>query len=113
MYKCFRVIRKRRRQVAVLDEEMEGLATGEAVNRAEREETDRLQRKLADMIRGEREALGEPCQTLLKKRDEGGLTYGQLAETLRIPVGTVMSRLARCMESLRKRLEKRRKGGEI
>jgi len=113
VYKCFRVIRKRRRQVVSLHEDMEMLASGEALDRAERQESQRRQEELAAVIRVERDALGDPCQTLLKKRDEEGLTYGQLAETLRIPVGTVMSRLARCMEALRKRLEKRRKGGDL
>ena len=113
VYKCFRVIRKRRRQVATLHEDMEALASDEAVHREERRQDERHREELARVIREERDALGDPCQTLLKKRDEEGLTYGQLAETLRIPVGTVMSRLARCVESLRKRLEKRRKGGEL
>ena len=113
MYKCFRVIRNRRRQVTTLAEDMEGLAAGAALEKVEKEESDRLHQKRVEVIRAERDALGDPCRTLLKKRDEEGQTYGQLAETLKIPVGTVMSRLSRCMESLRKRLEKRRKGEEL
>ncbi len=110
MYKCFRVIRKRRRQVTTLHEEMETLAAGEALEKVQKAETDRHRKELAEAVRIERDALGDPCRTLLKKRDEEGQTYGQLAESLKIPVGTVMSRLSRCMESLRKRLEKRWKG---
>jgi RNA polymerase sigma-70 factor (ECF subfamily) len=110
MYKCFRVIRKRRRQVATLSEDMEVIAAGEAMERVEKEKEENRLKELAEVIRSERDALGDPCKTLLKKRDEEGQTYGQLAETLKIPVGTVMSRLSRCMESLRKRLERRRKG---
>ncbi len=110
IYKCFRVIRKRRRQVAVLEAEMETLSAGKALEKDQKEEMERRNRELAGVIRLERDAMGDPCKTLLQKRDEEGQTYGQLAETLKIPVGTVMSRLARCMETLRMRLEKRRKG---
>ncbi len=66
--------------------------------RREAEEMDR--KELVAAIREVRDGMGDPCQTLLKKRDEEGLTYGQLAEALKITVGTVMSRLARCMETL-------------
>lgn len=110
IYKCFRVIRKRRRQVAVLAEEMEELTAETAMEQVKKDERERRLKEWADFVRTEREALGDPCRTLLKKKDEEGQTYGQLAETLKVPVGTVMSRLSRCMESLRKRLEKRRKG---
>jgi RNA polymerase sigma-70 factor (ECF subfamily) len=111
MYKCFRVIRGRKRQVASLSEELEGFAAGDSAARhADTEESRRLQ-VLAEAVRSEREALGEPCRTMLRKRDEEDLTYGQLADELKIPVGTVMSRLSRCMEALRNRLAKRWKGG--
>jgi RNA polymerase sigma-70 factor, ECF subfamily len=110
MYKCFRVIRKRRKQVSTLHEEMEVLAAGEALDRSQSQEEEKKRQEMAQAIRAERDALGDPCRTLLKKRDEEGLTYGQLAEAFKIPVGTVMSRLARCMESLRARLARRQKG---
>jgi RNA polymerase sigma-70 factor (ECF subfamily) len=110
VYQCFRVVRKRRRQVSTLHEEMEQLAAAEAVGKAEKEEMERRRREMVEEIRVQRDTLGEPCRTLLRKRDEEGLTYGQLAEDLKIPVGTVMSRLARCMDAFRKRLAKWRKG---
>lgn len=113
MYKCFRVIRKRRRQVSTLHEDMERLAAGEAMDRSQKEDQARRLKEWAGVIRTERDALGDPCKTLLEKRDEEGLTYGQLADALRVPVGTVMSRLSRCMESLRNRLARRRKGGVL
>jgi RNA polymerase sigma factor (sigma-70 family) len=91
---------------------MEQLAAGEALKTSQKEAEELDRRELVAAIREVRVGMGEPCQTLLKKRDEEGLTYGQLAEALKIPVGTVMSRLARCMDTLRNRLAQRRKGGE-
>ena len=110
MYKCYRVIRKRRRQVSTQHEDLDLLATGESIDRSQKREEEKRLQEAAETIRTERDALGDPCRTMLAKRDEEGLTYGQLAEFFKIPVGTVMSRLSRCLETLRARLSVR-KGG--
>ena len=39
-------------------------------------------------------------RAILALRVEGDLSYAQIAETLDVPVGTVMSRLARAREAL-------------
>ncbi|HTI01083.1 MAG TPA: RNA polymerase sigma factor [Acidisoma sp.] len=54
----------------------------------------RLRALIADLPDGLRE--------ILILRDFGDLSYAQIAETLAIPAGTVMSRLARARERLRK-----------
>jgi RNA polymerase sigma-70 factor (ECF subfamily) len=46
--------------------------------------------------------LPENLREVLILRDFGDLSYAQIAETLAIPIGTVMSRLARAREGLRK-----------
>jgi RNA polymerase sigma factor (sigma-70 family) len=46
--------------------------------------------------------LPENLREVLILRDFGDLSYAQIAETLTIPIGTVMSRLARAREGLRK-----------
>jgi len=107
MYKCYRVIRNRRRQVVAGTEDLEALAGPESMDRQRAMDEEKRRAELAAAVRVERDALGEPCRTMLAKRAEAGLTYGQLADELRIPVGTVMSRLARCLEALRNRLSKR------
>jgi len=113
MYKCFRVIRGRRRQVATLSEEMEGFSREQALGLHSAGEADGRRKDLLEAVLAERDALGEPCRDLLKRRGEQGLTYGQLAEALKVPVGTVMSRLARCLQALRERLSRRRRGGSL
>jgi len=107
MHRCFEVIRKRRRQVASLDEDLENLSAKASLERLAREEDARRREEVLVILREERRAMEEPCRDLLALRDEEGNSYARLAETLRIPIGTVMSRLSRCKETLEKRVRKR------
>ena len=50
------------------------------------------------------EALPDKYRTCLVLREVGGMSYGEIAEILEIPVGTVMSRLSRAREQVRDRL---------
>lgn len=47
-------------------------------------------------------ALPEALREVLILREYGGLSYGQIATALAIPTGTVMSRLSRARDDLRK-----------
>jgi RNA polymerase sigma-70 factor (ECF subfamily) len=98
---CYDRIRKRQRQIIRAQEELEGLAGPASVARESQREEDREKHRLMGLIETQREALGEPCQGLLKLRDEDRKSYAAIAESLRIPIGTVMSRLARCKEALK------------
>jgi len=52
-------------------------------------------------------ALPDACRTVLVLREYEGLSYQEIAETLNIPVGTVMSRLNYARKLLRDRLEQK------
>ena len=52
-------------------------------------------------------ALPEACRAVLVLREYEGLSYQEIAETLEIPVGTVMSRLNYARKLLRDRLEQK------
>lgn len=97
---CFRRLRGRRRLVlsvgADLAEALEIPAPEEdAPLRLEREEQRRwLERALA--------SLGAECREILRLRDVEGKSYADISKTLRLAVGTVMSRLARCRGKLKK-----------
>jgi len=45
--------------------------------------------------------LGEACRRLLQLRDQEGLSYADVGRRLKVPIGTVMSRLARARTQLR------------
>jgi len=53
--------------------------------------------------------LSEEHRAILAMRVEGDLSYATIAEALEIPIGTVMSRLARAREALLEQMTKSRK----
>jgi RNA polymerase sigma-70 factor (ECF subfamily) len=65
------------------------------------------QQRLLDVERA-LERLSEEHRSILALRVEGDLPYAEIASSLDIPVGTVMSRLARAREALLQEVEKLR-----
>jgi RNA polymerase sigma-70 factor (ECF subfamily) len=65
------------------------------------------QQRLLDVERA-LERLSEEHRSILALRVEGDLPYAEIASALDVPVGTVMSRLARAREALLKEVEKLR-----
>jgi len=64
-----------------------------------------LQSDDATLIARAMRTLPERFQHLLVLREMQGLSYRELAEVMEIPIGTVMSRLARAREALRDALD--------
>jgi RNA polymerase sigma-70 factor (ECF subfamily) len=100
MYLCYERIRKRRRMVASLDEDMETAAASLAEGQDKALEEKEKQRVL-EIIEAQRENMGDPCRSLLDLREKQQKSYAQIAGDLKVPIGTVMSRLARCKEALK------------
>ena len=63
-------------------------------------EADALRKADAAMIRGALEELSDEFREVLVLRDIEGLSYKEIAEIADVPVGTVMSRLARARQRL-------------
>lgn len=100
MYLCYERIRKRRRLVASAEEDLEAAAT--PLSKSQDGELDEQEKQKAlQVIEAQREAMGDPCRSLLDLREKQEKSYAQIADTLRVPIGTVMSRLARCKEALK------------
>jgi RNA polymerase sigma factor (sigma-70 family) len=64
-------------------------------------ETEMLRRHDGAAIRGMLDALPEPFREAIVLRDVNDLSYRDIAEVTGVPVGTVMSRLARGRSMLR------------
>jgi len=108
---CFRRYRKRKRLVLQAQEDLEGLFTPKALAVEEEKEREiEKARRLEALARG-KEGLGKPCRDLVGLRDEQGRSYAEISNVLRVPMGTVMSRLARCRQTLRELVMKVLSGG--
>jgi len=64
-------------------------------------------RSSLELVRSAIEALPPPFQEVVLLRDVEGLSYREIAAALTIPVGTVMSRLARGRSEIRRDVERR------
>lgn len=62
--------------------------------------------ELRERLNGALRALSDEHREILLQREVDGLSYEEMAKILRVPVGTVRSRLARARLALRKALEK-------
>jgi len=106
MNRCYEHLRQRQKLIVRLGEELEGLAGPSAVQKERHRQEDVEHHQLLQIIESERENLGKPCRKLLELRDSQEKSYAKISETLKIPMGTVMSRLARCKEALKKLVTK-------
>jgi RNA polymerase sigma-70 factor (ECF subfamily) len=67
----------------------------------DKDQDEDLSERLA-MLRLAVSKLEEPCRSLVQDRDLDGLSYIELAKKHGLALGTVMSRLSRCREALKK-----------
>jgi len=87
-----------RRQASQLPEEIENL---ELADPQDNPESLLVQKERADQVQRAVQALPEACRAVLVLREYEDLSYLDIASTLDIPVGTVMSRLNYARERLR------------
>jgi len=99
IYRCYRRIRERGRVLTGLDADLAaalGLKSKEAEPLSQLLDRERRETLAATLLK-----MGRPCQEIIRARDLEGKPYAALSELFKIPMGTVMSRLARCRERLK------------
>ncbi len=101
MYLCYERIRKRRRLVVSLQEDLETAATGLSIRHEDEANEETKKKKMLEVVAAQKESMGDPCRSLLDMREKQEKSYAQIADALKVPIGTVMSRLARCKEALK------------
>ena len=73
-----------------------------------------FERKAAiDVVRAAVETLPADCRTVIVLREMDGLSYKEIAEVTSVPIGTVMSRLARARQSLTILLAEKKQRGQL
>ena len=101
---CYDHFRRNRRYGAMPDEETHnviglGIATPDPQERAEAGERNRL-------VRESIEALDHDMRIAIVLRDVNGMAYDEIAAVLRVPLGTVKSRIARARAQVQERLQR-------
>jgi RNA polymerase sigma-70 factor (ECF subfamily) len=98
VYLCYRHIRKRTHTVMMLNQELEALDRSTAVERVKNQET---QKEKLNFLEECLKKIGEECRRIVLLRDREEKSYADIGRALKIPIGTVMSRLSRCKEALK------------
>jgi RNA polymerase sigma factor (sigma-70 family) len=100
---AYRWLRKNRPSALVLGEDLETLEQRHAIPYepdAETPETALIAKTESDRLKYMIESLPEPIREVLVLRDLQGRSYREIAEICALPMGTVMSRLARARQRL-------------
>ncbi|MBV9137355.1 MAG: sigma-70 family RNA polymerase sigma factor [Hyphomicrobiales bacterium] len=96
-------LRKNRSAAMVLGEDLQTLEERQALPfepNVETPETALLAKSDAERLKGMIERLPEPIREVVVLRDLQGRSYQEIAEICSVPIGTVMSRLARARQRL-------------
>jgi RNA polymerase sigma-70 factor (ECF subfamily) len=98
--RCIDTIRRRQRRPLEAAELEKVLVADRPEPGAEAENREELERLKAELM-----AMPDESREIVLLRDFHDLSYAEIAEVLSIPVGTVMSRLHRARQELRRRME--------
>ena len=108
---CYERIRKRKRVLATLQEDLEQLTVSlvktQDHDRDQKDEEGRKIKLMEKLIK----TMSEKCRKVVELRDLQGQSYAVMAKALKIPIGTVMSQLARCRETLKELVQHSLKEG--
>lgn len=95
---CYNQVRKRKRLLATEAQDLDRLLTPASLAQAP-EEAD-LWRRRREQLKAWIRGLSGDCAKILDLRFVQGLALAQIKESLKVPMGTVASRLRRCQQAL-------------
>jgi RNA polymerase sigma-70 factor (ECF subfamily) len=100
---CYERLRERKRMLYAVQEEMEALA-GASPGSSDEEYAENEKATRLKLIHSLIDTLGEHCRQVIELRDIKGQSYIAISKFLKVPIGTVMSRLYRCRSLLKTRV---------
>ena len=107
---CYERLRRKKKVLATLEKDLERLLLPQsALDEPEASEEEK-QARLA-LLERVTQSLSEKCRQVMEMRDKKGESYINISLHLKIPMGTVMSQLARCRKALRNLFEGEWEGG--
>ena len=110
---CFERLRKRKRTLASLQVDLERLLQPKAASQEDHLREQEEKNARLGILKRLTDSMSEKCREVLELRDKQGESYIQIARSLKIPMGTVMSQLARCRKALRHLMENELKGEKL
>lgn len=103
---CYERLRQRNRMLVSLEADLELYSRRLALERTVLGDLDMEKQLKLNLLRELQKGLDDPSRRMLQMRNEGGCSYSEISQALGIPIGTVMSRLARIRQALRTMLKK-------
>ena len=101
IYLCYNRYRKRAKTVAQEQSELEKLLSRASMEGEERKGQDEERAAKLRLIEKGLEKIGPDCREIVLLRDKEEKTYIEIGKLMKIPLGTVMSRLSRCKKALK------------
>ena len=108
---CYERIRKRKRVLVSLQEDLEQMTASLVKGQEHEKEQKDEDRKKIQLMEGLIKTMGEKCRKIVELRDLQGQSYAAIGKLLKVPIGTVMSQLARCRETLKQMVQHSMKEG--
>ena len=111
IFKCHNRYRQRAKLVSQEQAELDLLLRPAAQDRQEALDLAQENRYKLDIIEKCLEKIGKECREIVQLREMREKSYIEIGKTLKIPLGTVMSRLSRCKRALKLLVEQFLKEG--
>jgi RNA polymerase sigma-70 factor (ECF subfamily) len=101
IFLCYNRYRKRAKTVVQENEDLEKILSRRSMEGEERKAQDEERAARLQLIDRGLEKIGEECRQIVVLRDKEEKTYIEIGKLMKIPLGTVMSRLSRCKKALK------------
>jgi RNA polymerase sigma-70 factor (ECF subfamily) len=111
IYKCHNRYRQRAKLVQQEHAELEATLQPAAWDRAEASDREAEKKHRLGIVEKCLERIGPDCREIIQLREMQEKSYAEIGKALRVPLGTVMSRLSRCKRALKVLVEQYLKEG--